>query len=101
MTTIKSVGFKPVDNKILLRKIESGDSTSSGIYVGKVEGIDKAEVIAIGGRVLNLAVGNIIMVDWKGCIPAKLGHETYYIGIDSLVVGIFDEDYQDPVIQLK
>lgn len=100
MSTVKEVGFKPVDNKILLKKIDAGDTTSGGIYVGKVEGIDKAEVIAIGNRVINVVVGDTIMVDWKGCIPAKLGHETYYIAIDSLVVGVFDENYQDAKIAL-
>ena len=98
--TINNSGFKPVDNKILLRKIDTGNTTAGGIIVTKVEGIDKAEVVAVGGRVINVAPGDTIMVDWQSCIPAKLGHDQYYIGLDSTVVGIFDETYSEPVVQL-
>lgn len=99
-TPSKPVPFRPVGNRILVRKIDAGAHTASGIYVGKVEGVDKAEVMVIGNLVINCVVGDTIMVDWTKAGPVDLNRETFYIVNDSSVVGIFDESYSDPVINL-
>lgn len=89
--TIQSVGFKPLANKILIKKLDTGDTTVSGIYVGEVEGVDKAEVVAIGPQALHVVIGDVVMADWSTTKPIILGEDTFYITVDSLIIGIFDE----------
>lgn len=92
--------FRPVDNKIVCRKVEAGDKTESGIYVGKTEGVDKAEVLRVGPHVVSTMPGDVLLVDWKQAVEIKLGHDKFYIIIPSAIVGVFEEGYEDAVIEV-
>ena len=92
--------FKPVDNKIVLRKVEAGQTTESGIYVGKTKGVDKAEVLRVGPQVISTQVGDVLLVDWKQAVEVELGNDKFYIIIPSAIVGIFEEGYEDSTIEV-
>lgn len=79
--------YKPLRDNIIVEKQEKNLTTSSGIILKSNDEADKAKVIAIGPEVTDVAVGEILLVNWNKA--KKIQNDTYQINIQD-VIGVFE-----------
>jgi co-chaperonin GroES (HSP10) len=75
--------MRPLHDKIIVERIAAEKTTSSGIILRSSDEADKAKVIAIGPDVDEVAVGDIVLLNWNGAI--KTG-EHYVLRIEHVVL---------------
>jgi len=81
------MNLTPLRNNVIVEKLEKELTTSSGIILKSNDEADKAKVIAVGSEVTDVAVGNIILINWNKAI--KLMDNLYQVNINE-VVAIFE-----------
>jgi co-chaperonin GroES (HSP10) len=81
------MNLTPLRNNVIVEKLEKELTTSSGIILKSNDEADKAKVIAIGSEVSDVAVGNIILINWNKA--TKLMDNLYQVNINE-VVAIFE-----------
>jgi co-chaperonin GroES (HSP10) len=83
----------PIKSKILIELLEKETTTPAGIVlaVPDRDDINKAKVIAIGDKVLDVQVGDTVLVNWNQAVETKYddGRKTYIIE-ESGIVLVFD-----------
>ena len=83
----------PIKSKVLIELIEKDKETQSGILLFNPdrEEPNKAKVIAIGDKVLDVQVGDTILPNWNQAIETKYDkdHKYYIIEEDGIVL-VFD-----------
>ena len=83
----------PIKSKVLIELIEKDKETQSGILLFNPdrEEPNKAKVIAIGDKVLDVQVGDTVLPNWNQAIETKYDkdHKTYIIDEDGIVL-VFD-----------
>ncbi len=83
----------PIKSKILIELLEKETTTSGGIFlaVPDRDDINKAKVIAIGDKVVDVQVGDTVLPNWNQAIETKYDkdHKTYIIDEDGIVL-VFD-----------
>jgi co-chaperonin GroES (HSP10) len=83
----------PIKSKVLIELLEKETTTPGGIVlaVPDREDINKAKVIAIGDKVLDVQVGDTVLVNWNQAVETKYddGRKTYIIE-ESGIVLVFD-----------
>ena len=83
--------IKPIGKKLAAVKLKSETTTGSGIYIAKgIETVDKAKVIAIGPDVVDVKVGETILINWNKAASTTVDSIPVYILTEEDVVGIFD-----------
>lgn len=75
--------MRPLHDKIIVERIASTKTTSSGIILRSSEEPDRAKVIAIGPDVDEVAVGDIVLLNWNGAIKSG---EHYVLKIEHVVL---------------
>lgn len=81
------MNLTPLRNNVIVEKLEKELTTSSGIILKSTDEADKAKVIAVGSEVTDVAVGNIILINWNKA--TKLMDNLYQVNINE-VVAIFE-----------
>jgi len=81
------MNLTPLRNNVIVEKLEKELTTSSGIILKSNDEADKAKVIAVGSEVTDVAVGNIILINWNKAI--KLMDNLYQVNTNE-VVAIFE-----------
>jgi co-chaperonin GroES (HSP10) len=83
----------PIKSKVLIELLEKETTTPGGIVLAipDRDDINKAKVIAIGDKVLDVQVGDTVLVNWNQAVETKYddGRKTYIIEEDGIVL-IFD-----------
>ena len=83
----------PIKSKVLIQLIEKDKTTETGIIlpVADRDEANKATVIAIGDKVLDVQVGDTVLPNWNQAIETKYDkdHKTYIIDEDGIVL-VFD-----------
>jgi co-chaperonin GroES (HSP10) len=83
----------PIKSKILIELLEKETTTPGGIVLAipDREDINKAKVIAIGDKVLDVQVGDTVLVNWNQAVETKYddGRKTYIIDEKDIVL-VFD-----------
>jgi len=83
----------PIKSKVLIELMEKETTTPGGIVlaVPDREDINKAKVIAIGDKVLDVQVGDTVLVNWNQAVETKYDDErkTYIIEEKDIVL-VFD-----------
>jgi co-chaperonin GroES (HSP10) len=83
----------PIKSKVLIELLEKETTTPGGIVlaVPDREDINKAKVIAIGDKVLDVQVGDTVLVNWNQAVETKYDDErkTYIIDETGIVL-VFD-----------
>ena len=83
----------PIKSKVLIELLEKETTTPGGIVlaVPDREDINKAKVIAIGDKVLDVQVGDTVLVNWNQAVETKYDDErkTYIIDEKDIVL-VFD-----------
>ena len=83
--------IKPIGKKLAVVKLKSETTTGSGIYIAKgIETVDKAKVIAIGPEVVDVKVGETILINWNKASQTTVDSIPVYIIVEDEVVGVFD-----------
>jgi co-chaperonin GroES (HSP10) len=79
--------YKPLRDNIIVEKLEKDLTTASGIILKSNDDADKAKVIAIGPDVTDVALNEVLLVNWNKA--KKIENDTYQINIQD-VIGVFD-----------
>ena len=83
----------PIKSKVLIELMEKETTTPGGIVLAipDRDDINKAKVIAIGDKVLDVQVGDTVLVNWNQAVETKYddGRKTYIIEEDGIVL-VFD-----------
>jgi co-chaperonin GroES (HSP10) len=83
----------PIKSKVLIELLEKESTTPGGIVLAipDRDDINKAKVIAIGDKVVDVQVGDTVLVNWNQAVETKYddGRKTYIIEEDGIVL-IFD-----------
>lgn len=64
------MNVRPLRNTVLLERVKNDMTTDSGILLTRSDDADKAKVLAIGPAVEEVAVGDIVLVNWNKSIRA-------------------------------
>jgi len=83
----------PIKSKVLIELIEKDKETQSGILLFNPdrEQPNKAKVIAIGDKVLDVKVGDTVLPNWNQAIETKYDKDhKYYIIDEEGIVLVFD-----------
>ena len=76
------MNIKPLSDRIVIKRLEGIKETSSGIVLKRTEEPDRAEVLSVGPDVDEVAVGDIVLLDWNAATKAG---DNYVISIKSVV----------------
>jgi co-chaperonin GroES (HSP10) len=76
------MNIKPLQNKVLIERLESVKETASGIILKSSEEPDRAKVLAIGPDVTEVEVGDIVLLNWNAAVKSG---DNYVISIDHVV----------------
>ena len=80
----------PIKSKVLIQLIEKDKTTETGIIlpVADRDEANKATVIAIGDKVLDVQVNDIVLPNWNQAIETKYDdkHKTYIIDEKDIVL---------------
>ena len=83
----------PIKSKVLIELLEKETTTPGGIVLAipDRDDINKAKVIAIGDKVLDVQVNDTILPNWNQAIETKYDdkHKTYIIEEKDIVL-VFD-----------
>ena len=75
--------MKPTKDNIIVSRIAAEKQTASGIILKRTEEPDRAEVIAIGNKVEEVNVGDIVLLNWNKA--TKIEDETYVAPITEVI----------------
>jgi co-chaperonin GroES (HSP10) len=83
----------PIKSKVLIQLIEKAKTTETGIIlpVADRDELNKATVIAIGDKVLDVQINDTILPNWNQAIETQYDkvHKTYIIEEKDIVL-VFD-----------
>jgi len=86
----EDIMIQPLSSKIAVKRIASLKQSAGGIYLQRTEEPDRAEVLALGPKVTEVEVGDIVLLNWNGAI--KSGElDTYAVDIEHVIL-IYGED---------
>ena len=74
--------MKPLQNKVIVQRIENQALSSGGIILNKSEEPDRAKVIAIGPDVDEVSIDDVVLLDWNKAVKAG---DFYVITVDNIV----------------
>ena len=83
----------PIKSKVLIELMEKETTTPGGIVLAipDRDDINKAKVIAIGDKVLDVQVGDTVLPNWNQAIETKYDKDhKYYIIEEKDIVLVFD-----------
>ena len=79
--------MKPLQNKVIVERIEKDLTTGSGIILQSGEGPDYAKVTAIGTDVKEVVVGDTVLLDWNKAIKSG----DIYVVTENNIVFVVEE----------
>jgi len=75
--------MKPTRDNIIVNRVKKENQTSSGIILKSSDEPDRAEVIAIGPKVDEVNIGDVVLLNWNKA--TKFENETYVVPITEVV----------------
>jgi co-chaperonin GroES (HSP10) len=77
--------FRPLRDNIIVKRIDRDLTTESGIVLSarSSDEPEKAEVIAIGSEVTDIAVGDQLLINWNAA--KKIGDDLYQMNIEHAI----------------
>jgi co-chaperonin GroES (HSP10) len=74
--------MRPLHNKVIVERIQNNTVSSGGIILNRSEEPDRAKVIAIGPDVDEVAIDDVVLLDWNKAIKSG---DQYVITVDNIV----------------
>jgi co-chaperonin GroES (HSP10) len=81
--------IKPLSSKIAVERIAAEKQSAGGIILQRTEEPDRAKVVALGPKVTEVEVGDVVLLNWNGAIKAEDG--LFVIDIEH-VIFIYGEE---------
>jgi len=82
----------PLKNKVAVVRIKNKLETDSGIVLTKnTQDVDRAKVIAIGPDVTDVALNDVLLIDWNKASMNKFGDIPVYMISQDDIVAVFSE----------
>lgn len=80
--------YFPLNDYVIVQKLEGSKTTSSGIILQSTSGADNAKVIAVADIVLkndtdNINVGDTVMIRWSNAL--KIDGDVYAVSLKEIV----------------
>jgi co-chaperonin GroES (HSP10) len=82
------MNITPLKSKIAVTRIAAEKQTSSGILLQRSDEPDRAKVEVIGPDVDEVAVGDVLLVNWNEA--SKVDQDSYVLPV-SAVIWVFEE----------
>ena len=86
----EDIMIQPLSSKIAVKRITPTKMSAGGILLQRIEEPERGEVVALGPKITEVEVGDIILLNWNGAI--KSGEDGLYVVDIEHVVLIFGED---------
>ena len=77
------MNLRPLGKKVIVDKLLAEKTSAGGIVLTRSEEPDKAKVLAIGSEVEDVAVGDIVLLNWN---KASKAQEFYVIPEEDIVL---------------
>jgi len=77
------MSYRPTGKNVLIERIAAQKQTSSGIILQRTEGPEFAKVLAIGPDVKEVAVDDVVLLDWNKAV--KVEDDTYCVPITEVI----------------
>lgn len=84
------MNFKPLFDKVIIERIAAEKQSSGGIILQRTEEPDKARIVAIGPDVTEVAVGEVVLLNWNAAI--KVQDELYSTKVENIIFVYEDEE---------
>ena len=75
--------MRPLGNKVIVERIQNNTVSSGGIILNRSEEPDRAKVIAIGPDVDEVAIDDVVLLDWNKAVKAG---DNYVLTVDNIVL---------------
>jgi|LauGreDrversion4_2_1035121.scaffolds.fasta_scaffold385495_3 co-chaperonin GroES (HSP10) len=83
--------LKATGTRILIEKVEESRTTAGGIVLQHSQEVPKAKILSVGPQVKeDVAVGNIIVVDWSKVGVFNFENEKQYVVDESTVLAVLE-----------
>jgi co-chaperonin GroES (HSP10) len=82
--------IKPLASKIAVKRIAATKTSSGGIILQRTEEPDRAEVVALGPKVTEVAIGDQVLLNWNGAIKSGEA-DLFVIDIEHVIFIYGDE----------
>ena len=83
--------LKATGTRILIEKVEASTTTAGGIVLQSSQEAPKAKILSVGPQVKeDVAVGNIIVVDWSKVGVFSFENEKQYVVDESTVLAVLE-----------
>jgi chaperonin GroES len=77
------MNYTPLNDKIIVERIEASKETASGIILKSSGEPDRAKVIAVSDNLDEISVGEELIVNWNGAV--KIQDDIYTMNIEHVV----------------
>jgi co-chaperonin GroES (HSP10) len=81
--------IKPLSSKIAVERIAAEKQSSGGIILQSTQEPDRAKVVALGPKVTEVEVGDVVLLNWNGAIKAE--DNLFVIDIEHVIFIYGDE----------
>jgi len=75
--------FKPLFDKVIVERIKPELTSAGGIVLARSEEPDRAKILAIGPDVTDVAVGEVVLLNWNAAI--KVQDEMYSTKVENII----------------
>lgn len=83
----------PLKDRVLVAENKKEETTTSGIIIEGARGVGdtaKATVLAIGPDVKEVAVGDVVLLDWAKASPVKVGDVQRAMIKEEFIIAVFE-----------
>lgn len=76
--------YTPLNDYVIVQKMEASNTTASGIILQSASSSDKAKVIAVSGNIKqSISVTDVVMVRWSNAL--KIDGDVYAVDLKEVV----------------
>lgn len=75
--------MKPTRDNIIVERINTEPTTSSGIILKSSDEPDRAKVISVGTKVDEVNIGDTVLLNWNKA--TKIENETYVVPVTEVI----------------
>jgi co-chaperonin GroES (HSP10) len=83
------MNFKPLFDKVIVERVAGSHETAGGIILRSTQEPDRAKILAIGPDVTEVAVGEVVLLNWNAAI--KVQGEMYSTKVENIIF-VYEEE---------
>lgn len=84
----------PMNDRVLVAENKKENTTQSGIILEGARGVGdtaQATVLAVGPKVTEVKVGDVVLLDWSKASPVKVGDAQRAMVKEEFIIGVIDK----------